>query len=366
MKLTAKNLILILLFSVLSSVASAQIIRMETVFGNIDIEMHPDAAPNTVANFLNYMNRGDYNNSFIHRNGRSEGVVFVIQGGGFKFIAGQPFVIEKDPPVDNEFLLSNVRGTIAMAKFQDQPNSATSEWFFNTADNSALLDDGAGGANANSGGFTVFGTVIAGMEVVDTIAAIETFEAAFNFANTVFSFGEIPLLNGIPNILTENDVALITNVLEIGGPLKINSGLNGAWFNPATSGQGILLEALPTSNSMFMAWFTYDTQAPDDGVVANVGDAGHRWLTGLGSIDQENNSITFDLVLSTGGLFDNKQAVQNSAPNSYGTLTITFTDCSNATVTYNLIAQGLTGTFPLTRIAGDNIALCQRLSSEAN
>ena len=356
---TLKNLTLILIFSIFSTTLSAQIIRMETVFGNIDIEMHPDAAPDTVANFLTYMNDGDYNNSFIHRNGVSEGVVFVVQGGGFKFTAGQPFAIEPNPAVNNEFQLSNIRGTIAMAKLANLPDSATSQWFFNTVDNSQLLD-------TQNGGFTVFGTVIDGMDVVDAIAALESGDFPLVIGGSLLSFDDFPFRNEQPVNLTEDDVALIRNVFVIDGPLAINAGLNGAWFNIDTPGQGILIEILPTLEMGFMGWFTHDTDFPADGVVANIGDAGNRWISGLGPIDADNNSITLDLVSTSGGLFDSSQQTMNTEANTYGTMTITFENCSTATVTYNLIAQELTNTFNISRISGDNVALCQRLSSESN
>ena len=367
MKYIHKHLVLVLLLGIFSFSVSAQTVRMETVLGNIDIELHPDAAPNTVTNFLNYMNSGAYNNSFIHRNGISEGQIFVVQGGGFKFGGNQVFQIPPNAPVVNEFLLPNIRGTIAMAKLANQPDSATSQWFFNVVDNTTPLD-------TQNGGFTVFGTVTAGMDVVDAMAALETNRSTadpqvpiiFQINNQNFNFFDVPYLNDLPALLQEDDAVIISNVFELDAPLKINSGLNGAWFNPETPGQGIVIEVLPVTDRVFMAWFTYDTQAPADGVVANVGDAGHRWITGLGVIDHENKTITFDLILTTGGLFDNDQGVTNSAPESYGAMTISFEDCANATVVYNLIAQGLSGSFPLSRISTENIALCQRLSNEAN
>ncbi len=98
----------------------------------------------TVANFLRYAGRGDYNtNGIIHRSAPG----FVIQGGGYAYedvtspfgLYRYFFHIPKDPPIQNEFSpsRSNVRGTIAMAKLPGNPDSATSEWFFNLADNSA-------------------------------------------------------------------------------------------------------------------------------------------------------------------------------------------------------------------------------------
>lgn len=161
-----------------------------TPAGNIDIELYDDQAPKTVVNFLHYAGRGDYNNSLIHRSVNG----FIVQGGGHSYFPnlfsnppGQPsfFKIPADPPIQNEFSLSrsNVRGTIAMAKVGGNPNSATSEWFFNLSDsNAANLDN-------QNGGFTVFGCVLdtgsgtcagtgSGMNVIDTIAALPTFDGA--------------------------------------------------------------------------------------------------------------------------------------------------------------------------------------------
>ena len=329
---------IILFFCFLSLSVSAQIVRMETVLGNIDIELRPDVAPNTVTNFLNYVNDGDYDKSYIHRSVQN----FIIQGGGFNFINGVSGSVPADPPVVNEFNLSNVRGTIAMAKLADNPNSATNQWFFNTVNNSENLDN-------QNGGFTVFGSVINGMDVVDAIAALQVWNAGG-------ALNSIPLVNYSGSGTIENDLVLLTNVFVLDEVLNINSGLNGAWFNPDTSGQGIMLEILPTLDSVFMAWFTHDTQAPMDTAV--VGFAGNRWMTSLGSIDHETNTVTFDLIVTSDGLFDNNKTVTNSLPNTVGTLTISFIDCSNATATYNLIEQELSGTFPLVRVAVDNVGLC--------
>lgn len=151
-------------------------VRMVTTLGTIDIELYDDVAPQTVANFLRYAGRGDYNNSIIHRNVPG----FIVQGGAYSYllpVPGSPFTVyaevPTDPPVQNEFLRSNIRGTIAMAKLPGDPNSATNQWFFNLDDNSANLD-------YQNGGFTVFGKVIdtalnPGMSVVDAIAAVPAY-----------------------------------------------------------------------------------------------------------------------------------------------------------------------------------------------
>src|ERR1044072_3557421 len=75
------------------------VVRMETSLGNIDIELLDSVAPLTVANFMKYVSDGDFTNSFIHRSVPG----FIIQGGGFKFVNGQPAAVPTDPPVANEF-----------------------------------------------------------------------------------------------------------------------------------------------------------------------------------------------------------------------------------------------------------------------
>jgi len=151
---------LVLLLAISATAQANTIVRISTTFGDFSLELFDTVAPNTVQNFLNYVNRGAYNGSYFHRLEQS----FVLQGGGYQFV---PFVgpveIPADPPIVNEFSLSNVRGTVAMAKVGDNPDSATSQWFVNLADNSANLD-------VQNEGFTVFGRVLGdGMLVLDTI-----------------------------------------------------------------------------------------------------------------------------------------------------------------------------------------------------
>lgn len=147
--------------------AHATMVRLQTTLGLIDIKLLDAEAPATVANFLGYVNKSSYDGTFFHR--RAAG--FVLQGGGYTWTDALGYVkVPAGPPVVNEFSAtrSNVRGTIAMAKLGGNPNSATTEWFFNLADNAGNLDN-------QNGGFTVFGRVTApGMAVVDAIAKLST------------------------------------------------------------------------------------------------------------------------------------------------------------------------------------------------
>jgi cyclophilin family peptidyl-prolyl cis-trans isomerase len=139
-------------------------VMISTSKGNITVELLPAKAPETVANFLRYVDEGFYNGTIFHR------VIsgFMIQGGGYdqdytKKQTHDPVINEADNG------LSNVRGTIAMARTGD-PHSATAQFFINHTDNPALdhRNKGAGW------GYAVFGKVTGGMEVVDRIASVET------------------------------------------------------------------------------------------------------------------------------------------------------------------------------------------------
>ena len=112
-------------------VAATTLVHVDTVLGGFTVELLDDIAPGTVANFLNYVSDGDYEGTFFHR--AIPG--FILQGGGFSLESdGSLTTVPSDPPIANEFGLSNIRGTIAMAKLGGNPNSATNEWFVNLAD----------------------------------------------------------------------------------------------------------------------------------------------------------------------------------------------------------------------------------------
>lgn len=191
--------------------AASVFVRMYTPLGDIDLELFDTAAPAHVQNFLNYMERRDYDDTFIHRSVPT----FVIQGGGYwPNLNGSGFVqsmsqIPHDPPVTNNYNQSNLRGTIAMARLSGQPNSATSEWFINLTDNPELDTDGGAG-----NGFTVFGKVINNkMTVVDAIAALPVYNGAGVYGSP---FGELPL-NGYlpPNPVHHNHLVFLSRTVLV-------------------------------------------------------------------------------------------------------------------------------------------------------
>jgi|TARA_A200000159_G_scaffold163749_1_gene190990 peptidyl-prolyl cis-trans isomerase A (cyclophilin A) len=151
---------------IMASTVQATVVEVRTALGNVQINLFDEETPETVENFLDYVNSGAYANTVIHR--LEPG--FVAQSGGFVYNGMFPLdSVPTGTPVINEPTLSNVRGTIAMAKLASSPDSATSQWFINLSDNSANLD-------VQNGGFTVFGQVLGnGMEVLDAIEDLPRF-----------------------------------------------------------------------------------------------------------------------------------------------------------------------------------------------
>ena len=142
--------------------------------------------------------------------------------------------------------------------------------------------------------------------------------------------------------------------------IQINPGLNDAWLNPATPGQGFLLSVLPDRGEMFLAWFTFDTERPDESVTVQLGEPGHRWLTAQGPYEGDTASLT--LYMTEGGVFDSAQPATATDPGGDGSLTLEFAGCNEGLVTYSITSLGIQGTIPIERIALDNVPLCESLS----
>lgn len=175
-KLLSLLLLVVLSICSLPSQAENPKVLMETSLGKITIELYPDKAPVTVANFLSYVDSGFYKGTIFHR------VIpnFVIQGGGFarrmEKKATQPAIINE---ANNR--LRNLVGTLSMARTND-PNSATSQFFINLKRNPNLdyRPGQPGGA-----GYAVFAKVISGMDVVNRIAGVKT--------GSVGPYSDVPL-----------------------------------------------------------------------------------------------------------------------------------------------------------------------------
>lgn len=170
---------LLILFGIVNSRAGTYV-QFRTIYGDIDVELYDQYKPITVQNFLRYVKTGAYRGTFFHRCVPG----FVVQGGGFYTThrtEAEPFLtvsaVTNYGAIPNEFgvgrTFSNIYGTIAMAKLGGDTNSASSQWFFNTANN-AFLD-----ANNTNNLFVVFGKVLRGTNVLN------------NFNNRVLGYGVV-------------------------------------------------------------------------------------------------------------------------------------------------------------------------------
>lgn len=189
------------LFSLSTITQANPVACFNTNMGQFCIELFETQTPITSANFLNYIDSEAYKNGIFHRSVPG----FVIQGGGFKIVDGidektlEP--VNTFPPITNEFKISNTRGTVAMAKLSGNPNSATSQWFVNLADNSLNLDN-------QNGGFTVFGRVIFdGMNVIDAIEKLPIANLGGNLTATP-TIGSISSTVSTDNFVQINQITV--------------------------------------------------------------------------------------------------------------------------------------------------------------
>jgi len=142
--------------------------------------------------------------------------------------------------------------------------------------------------------------------------------------------------------------------------LMINSGLSDAWYDPQTTGQGFFIIVWDEIETIFLSWFTYDTERPPQNVTAHIGEPGHRWLTAQGPYAADTAILT--VYETSGGVFDSAQPAPGQAE-EIGTITVSWAGCNSGTLNYELPGLGLDGTIPIERIVLDNVALCETLGT---
>jgi cyclophilin family peptidyl-prolyl cis-trans isomerase len=250
-------------------------VRLTTVLGTIDVALFGQQKPITVANFLNYLDQGRYfkidptngqlASSFVHRSVPG----FIIQGGGYlgtvdpanpaNALATQ---VLSFPAIQNEPGISNKRGTIAMAKLSGDPNSATSEWFINLADNGGPPNN----LDTQNGGFAVFGRVVNnGMSAADAIAALPQY-------NVGSPFDALPLRN-----YTSPNPIMVPNLVSIPGfshisPLTFSVMSNNPAIADATvSGTNLLVAGHQVGSATFTVTATdFDGASVSQNFTVNV------------------------------------------------------------------------------------------------
>jgi hypothetical protein len=144
-------------------------------------------------------------------------------------------------------------------------------------------------------------------------------------------------------------------------PFQINGGITDAWYNPVTSGQGFSIHVWEKTQTIFLAWHTYDTGRPDGAAPAMLGEPGHRWLTAQGHYSDDR--AVLDIIMTEGGVFD--AAMPAPERRQDGTITLEFSSCIAGTVSYDIPSIGRQGVVPIQRISSANIANCENLAAPA-
>ncbi len=153
--------------------------------------------------------------------------------------------------------------------------------------------------------------------------------------------------------VAENWFEVLASIWPASEPFQINAGHSGAWFNPDTSGQGQLIDVEPETQFMFVSWFTYTDAASDHPFE-------QRWLTAQGNYS--GNTAELDLWETLGGKFDDLQEVTRTR---IGEVTLSFNDCKQGLMSYNIDEEELLGEFPLNRVIGGSGNVCEGLSGNA-
>lgn len=294
---------------------------LDTTHGPIILSLDEAAAPIATSNFLAYVNSGFYDGLIFHRVIRN----FVIQAGAYdrQFAFRTPTRNTIQGEAGNG--LKNEPYTIAMGLVNGDPNSAQSQFYINTTNNSHL-----------DGDYTVFGQVIAGQATIDAIDQLTTTRTA-NIANSDLPF-ESPMIIRAREVEAYPLMALHT----------------GSWYNEATSGTGFNIEIThdaSTESGPLAVVYWYDF---------NQGE--QIWLTGVSTFEWGDHKISLDLVTASSPVAaaDFRQPPEREAFENWGTLTIEFLSCSRGQVTFDSPSKGKE-TVEVVRLTLPTTASCETL-----
>ena len=290
---------------------------LDTDRGPIILELYPDDAPITVENFLRYVDDGFYDGLVFHRTVSD----FIVQSGGFDrdLIYQEPTYDDIVNEADNG--LKNLAGTVAMAR-QSNPDSATSQFFINVVRNDFLNP----GGNTDAG-YAVFGEVVFGMDVVDTIAEQPT--------SSITS--PLGTLHDYPR-----DTPVIHRAVRVDEGFPLMPDHSGSWYDPQTSGVGFNIEIANDNGGngpiALVYWYNFDQQR-------------QFWLVGSTPFDYGATEVTINLFSHPAG----EEGVDFQSPpetefSSYGTLALSFESCTSGTVEYHLPGYG-SGEIAISRLS---------------
>ena len=203
---------------------------------------------------------------------------------------------------------------------------------------------------------TAFGT-----EATDPIPMFPEARSAYGSVMITGTFTELKIALRQNPALDDGDGGTIQFSLDESNfaenDFQINAAISDAWFFPATSGQGFFIIVWEDQELVFLAWFTYDTERPPQDVTAILGEPGHRWLTALGPFDGE--TALLDVFLSSGMVFDSAEPAVTTEQLEGATIEITWCDCKQGTLKYDIPSLGLSGEIPIQRIVEDKVAACE-------
>lgn len=238
-----KSLALVLLLNAPSVLSAPTIVELQTNVGTIAIELDSQRAPITVSNFISYLNNDFYKDTVFHRVIKN----FMMQGGGFGKLDGQQKITLA--PIVNESTngLSNVSGTIAMARTSD-PNSATSQFFINFVDNK-FLDY----VNPENPGYAVFGKVKSGMTVVKKVESLATIsDVPFTSSSDIVTIDAAYTSNNWQPTVSKTRIILQGSGSVISTPAGINCGTSCVISQ--AKGDALTIVAKPASGYVFTGW----------------------------------------------------------------------------------------------------------------
>lgn len=141
---------------------------------------------------------------------------------------------------------------------------------------------------------------------------------------------------------------------------SIHAGLNDAWYNPDTAGQGFFLTVLPEAGQVFLAWFTFETESMDSAAEALLGSADQRWLTAQGPYTGALAEL--EVTVTSGGIFDAREPVP--AHRSDGSFLLKFENCSSGVLNYDIPSISRQGVIPIQRVAPDNVPHCEMMGGK--
>jgi cyclophilin family peptidyl-prolyl cis-trans isomerase len=271
---------------------AGQLVQFDTVLGRFNVELFAHLAPQHAANFINYVQAGAYSSSIFHRSAafESNGLTSIVQGGGYNLVGTSINAVPKFNPIPLEYNLANARGTLAAAR-TDNINSATSEWFLNTRNNSTILGP------ANGGGYSVFGRVLGtGMTVVDAFASLPrtslgeplTAVPVRNYSGGVVQPANLAVINSI-SLISLFPTGAGTSLLTLTGvntaPAVVNAVVSNSTLTltPLAGGAAtITLRATDTNGNFAQGSFlaTVPITAAQGGTavfVAPDGASTHQW-----------------------------------------------------------------------------------------